>query len=165
MEHREVKTWSGEYMGVPYEIRQWSFSDGRPVWNYYLFLNELQLPDAFPKLWLRGKKLKLGGRMTKHVYYEYDKTIIGNLEWHCGCTYYDKVSGHDGAVKIVKAGCDYAHLWDENRHYDLMEIEHGMMECVESLHNATTVLKRCLYCGEYVTELNEKNYCEGCKDK
>jgi len=162
MEHRKSEVYSGKYLGVPYEIRRWYLSDGTPCWNYYLFLIEKQIPHVFESLWLPGKRLAMA---RNHIAYEYNETIIGNLDWHCGCTYYEKISGFDGADRAIKVGCDYSHLYDENKSYDVSDIERDVIDCVDSLLDRVIVLQWCLYCGEYVAEVNEKNHCVDCKDK
>lgn len=164
MEHRKTEVFTGKCNGVPYEIRRWECG-GEKIWNYYLFLIEEQMPDVFPSLWLDGKRMMINEKPTRHILYEYENTLIADLEWHCGCTYYEKVGGFDGAQRVLKVGCDYNHLWDEGKHYDLSDIEHDVIDCVNSLLDRVKVLQWCAYCGDYVGTVNEKNYCQKCENK
>jgi len=164
MEHRKSETYSGKYLGVPYEIKHWWYSDGSPQWNYYLFLIEKQIPDTFPSLWLKGSVLKMGGK-SSHVIYKYQDTLIANLDWHMGCTFYEKVSGFDKQTRIIKVGCDYGHLYDEGRNYTLSDIERDVIDCINSLVERVKVLQWCSYCGDYVEAVDERTRCTDCKDK
>ena len=163
MEHRKSETFSGKYLGIPYEIVSWSF-DGKPKWNYYVFLIEKQIPDVFPSLWLDGKPVSFGGKTT-YISYDYENTLISNLDWHMGCTFYEKITGFEGQTKVIKVGCDYSHLYDEGRHYSLSDIEKDVIDCINSLVDRVKVLQWCSYCGDYVEEVDEKNRCSDCKDK
>lgn len=155
-ELNKSEVYSGKYLEVPYEIRHWK-RDGKEYWNYYIFLIEKQLPDAFKSAWLKGK------RSGRHVFYEYYKSWISNLDWHMGCTFYEKISGFDGADKVIKVGCDYAHLYDEGKYYELSDIESDAHICIQSLIDRTRVLSWCHYCGEYVESVDTRNYCENCQ--
>lgn len=157
-ELNKSEVYSGKYLGVPYEIRHWSCG-GEEFWNYYIFLIEKQIPDGFKSAWLKGR------RDGRHVFYDYYKSWISDLDWHMGCTFYEKISGFDGADKVIKVGCDYAHLYDEGRHYELNDIETDAFNCIQSLIDRTRVLKWCAYCGEYVENVDARNYCEKCKSK
>lgn len=163
MEHRKSETYSGKYLGVPYEIKHWRFSDGKPQWNYYIFLIEPQIPEAFPSLWLKGKPSNIGGKTR--IFYDYGNTLIANLEWHMGCTFYEKVSGFDKQTRIIKVGCDYAHLYDEGKNYSISDIERDVMDCIKSLVDRVKVLQWCSYCGDYVELVDERTRCANCKDK
>lgn len=162
MEHKKVESYSGKYLGVPYEIRHWSYSNGTPQWNYYIFLSEKQIPSVFKSLWLKPKVAIVG---SNHIYYDYSKTLISNLDWHCGCTYYEKISGLDKQTKIVKVGCDYGHIWDEGKSYSIADIERDVIDCINSLVERVKVLQWCSYCGAYVEEVDARTHCSDCKDK
>ena len=164
MDSRKSDTYSGKHLGVPYEIRHWHYSNGEPQWNYYLFISEKQIPEVFPALWLNGKPIDTGSK-SKRIFYDYSNTMLVNLDWHCGCTYYDKISGFDGQPKVIKVGCDYSHLYDEGRNYSLSDIEQDVSDCIISLVERVKVLQWCSYCGDYVETVDERNHCPECKDK
>ena len=161
MESKKAEVYTGKYKGVPYEIRKWNL-DREVMWNFYLFFVEEQIPEHFESIWLKGERVVILGRKTRFVFYKYTDTWIVNLDWHCGCTFYEKISGFDDATRVVKAGCDYSHLYDEHRHYDLPQIEHDVKECIESLLRIVKVFHWCKYCGEYSETVNEKEWCPKC---
>ena len=119
MEIAENKTrkWSGIYRGVNFEINNWQNKwDGKENWTYYLILFLDRIPEENnPKsYWLRGRK------NYGHILYDYyEHPVIGNISFHGGCTWYSKERGFDGDEKVIKIGCDYSHLWDEGRYYNL----------------------------------------------
>ena len=162
MESKKSEVYTGKYKGIPYEIRKWN-SGGRTQWNYYLFLVEDQIPNDFDAIWLKGERLTLGGKESRHIFYRYEDTWISNLEWHGGCTYYEKISGFDNAKRAVKVGCDYAHFWDEGHTYSISDIEQDVIECIDSMVRNIKVLQWCAYCGEYSESVSERNYCQKCE--
>jgi hypothetical protein len=65
-------------------------------------------------------------------YYEAD---IAKLDWHCGITFYEETSllNHAGRT-IVKAGCDFQHLYDD--HYMTEDYGQRIIDrCVPGLKN------------------------------
>lgn len=131
---REVWTkWGGTFRGVSYEIMRgdmpWRREDKKEAWCFYLYivLNRIPNTEYADSLWLPGTQNEKG-----RVSYKYSDSAIANLDWHCGCTFYQKMGGHDGESRIVKAGCDYGHYWDEGRSYDLDFVEFEAIECAES---------------------------------
>ena len=158
MNHKEIKLYKGKYKGIPYEIANAGH------WTLYLFLVEDQMPDVFDKLWLPGEKYNLGG--PDHIMYKYyENDIITSLDWHCGCTYYSKVSGFDGDTRVVKVGCDYNHHYDEGISYSLPSIEQDVQDCIESLLRQVKILQWCGYCGKYFDQVNERGWCSGCQEE
>jgi hypothetical protein len=164
MENKKIESYSGKYLGIPYEIRHWHYSNGEPQWNYYLFISERQIPEVFPALWLDGTLLDTGSK-SKRIFYDYSNTMIASLDWHCGCTYYEKISGFDEQDKAIKVGCDYAHLYDVGRCYSLSDIERDVIDCINSLVERVKVLQWCSYCGDYVELVDERNRCPDCKSR
>lgn len=165
MDSKKIDVWRGKYKGVPYEINNFKIGN-TDQWTFYLILSELQVPDLFDAIWLKGKRLKLGDKLTRHIAYDYDNSPLSSLEWHCGCTYYEKTGGRDGETRAIKAGCDYGHYWDEGNYYSLSIIEADVVTCIESLFKLTEVLQHCGYCGEYVKQENLlENRCVHCKEQ
>jgi hypothetical protein len=124
-----LKKWTGSYRGVSFEINNWQNEyDGRENWTYYLILWIDKIPEENkPKsFWLRGKKWR------DHVIYDYCKhPIISGIDFHCGCTFYDKISGFDGERKLIKIGCDYSHYWDEGQYYNLDIIKNDVRHTID----------------------------------
>jgi len=172
MEHNKLNTYYGKYLGIPYEIVYKSADDvadkyyyQRDRWNYYLYLSEIQFSkDFFNSIWLKGRKSEFLSS-AKFLIYDYDQTVISNLEFHGGCTYYRKYAGFDGETRVVKIGCDYSHLFDLDYKYILPDIEEELRNTIQKLHSITTVYDRCQKCGKkfIVDSSNHTYYCDKCK--
>ena len=159
---KSKKVWNGEYRSIPFEINKFKIG-GKDCWTFYLFFREKQFnEDFFESIWIDGKPLKISPR---HIVYRYEETAIGNLNWHCGCTFYSKSGGHDGNQRVVQAGCDYQHLWDEGNHYNEHVIEKDACECIDSLYKYVTPKRWCTWCGEYFTGSETAKRCDKCVDK
>lgn len=124
IEKNKVEEWNGSYKGVSFQIKHWKTDpneiepNGSDHWTYYLILHLDRIPEKYnPKsFWLKPKKMNIGNR----IWYDYyNHPIISDLHWHGGITWYSKERGFDGDLKIIKIGCDYSHLWDEGKVYDL----------------------------------------------
>lgn len=50
--------------------------------------------------WMNGKR------------FDYNEAAIAKLDWHCGITFYEETFLPLHNKTIVKAGCDYQHLYD-----------------------------------------------------
>ena len=117
IEKSKVNIWQGIYKGINFEINNWQNKwDGKEDWTYYLilFLDRIPKENNPKSYWLKGRK---SGRFI--FYREYDHSVIRNIDFHDGCTWYSKERGFDGDEKVIKIGCDYSHYWDEGRYYDL----------------------------------------------
>ena len=165
-EMKEKHVWSGRYRGVAFEINNFTLGD-IDAWTFYLYINTKQIKE---KIWLKGEKLM---DTSHHTRYVYEDTIINNLDWHCGCTYYEKHGGREEwENKTIQVGCDYQHLWDEHKHYTVEMIQADVERCIDSLHELTSVKYWCTYCGKYFLPTDAEHFlpienvrCEECIDK
>jgi len=96
------------------------------------------------------------------VSYRYYDSIISNIEFHGGCTWYSKESSIDEKDRHIKVGCDYQHSWDMGTDYGLNYIKNQAELSIESLLNITPVLVHCSGCGVYYEDTT-KNGCGKCK--
>lgn len=157
MEHKN--SWRGEYRNIKFEIQKFMLSD-KDAWAYYLFINENQLePEDFKKFWLSPKKDDRG-----RVHYNYTGSFIDSIEFHHGCTFYDKISGIDKSIKAVKIGCDYSHFWDEGHFYNEIMIEEDVKTAIDSLYEFIPKIKKwCCHCGVWF--YGETALCVKCEKK
>jgi len=129
IKENKVKKWFGTYNGVRFEINNWiNEYDNKEVWTYYIIIHLDRIPNKHkPKtFWLKG--IKDG----KHVFYRYyNHHVLVDLDWHGGLTYYNKENGFDGSEKIIKVGCDYNHIWNEERYYDLKTVKGEVKETID----------------------------------
>lgn len=131
----EGQYWHGTYKGVGFKVQSWHRKGStNQTWNYYLYISLDKLkPDNAKSLWLRGRVHKHS--YGKKYYQEYKNEILQKLDFHGGMTWYGKsYSVHD--KKIVEVGCDYNHLMDEGREYDLRDIEYDLKHSVDTLLKA-----------------------------
>jgi hypothetical protein len=91
------------------------------------------------------------------IFYNYDKSIISELDWHGGCTWYSKENGHDGNKFVIKVGCDYQHLWDNHQYYDLEHLQIEVKKTIDSLWVKVPKLKVHCYQDGGWYEIGEKH--------
>lgn len=129
--------WFGIYRGVRFQIDRFKFreEDRDYKWTHYILLNiDEQLPPEFvEKFWLAPQYTDNFDKSRKRLHYDYYDSIISNLEFHGGCTWYSKEGGADEPHRVVKIGCDYQHLWDEGQRYDLDDVYRETKRTIDSL--------------------------------
>jgi len=130
---RKVELYRGTYKGVSFEINNFNRPGLEPYddcWTFYLYLHVLRCPKELQsEIWLEGK-----ADDKDYVHYDYMAGLIASIEWHCGITYYSKVSGFDGSNQTIRAGCDYQHCWDEGMRYNLDMVLSDVKVAVDSLY-------------------------------
>lgn len=147
-EIRKSKIWSGQHRGISFEVKcllkeaeSWREKD---AWTFYVYLSPDRLPeesiDWKKHLWLKPQKDDKG-----RIHYNYMNGRLAGLNWHCGITYYSKEFGLDGDVKIIKAGCDYQHYWDEGHNYSESILIYDAKQCIDSFLERVPNYKR--FCG------------------
>lgn len=157
---REIKVWRGKYREINYEINNFKLSEN-DSWTFYLYIPLNILPKEKRELfWLKPQRYKLS--TSYWIGYDYmQSNIINRIDWHCGCTFYEKHGGFDGHKKAVKIGCDYQHYWDEGCFYDLDIVLQDTKNAIDSLWRIIPDIKlRCGYCGK----LGRKNYIQRKED-
>ena len=135
-------------------------------WCHYIYLDldkQIEDKEIADKLWLEPKYTNKG-----RFSYDYWTEEINNIEFHGGCTFYSKVSSPDDKNRRIKIGCDYQHIGDVGREYNLSFIEHNVQKTIDSfIENVTPVMKRCSGCGIYYKEVDRDGCgkCEYSKEK
>lgn len=122
--------WSGQFNGVQFEIQNFNPYNSKDFWTFYLYISIDKIPkENNPEsFWLPPEKDDRG-----HIRYDYYKhQILGEIEWHCGMTFYSKEAGFDESPRIIKVGCDFQHYWDEGRDYDLEDVYAEAVEAAKS---------------------------------
>lgn len=135
---KETEVWNGTHRGINFEINHFKIAPnsiderGKDCWTHYIYLHIDRIPEQYKPetFWLKGKQ------NGSHIMYGHNEhPIIGEIEMHGGCTWYSKEYGFDGAPKVIKIGCDYQHLWDENQHYNLDYVQHEVEKTIDSFLN------------------------------
>jgi len=149
MEYKEV--WYGEQRGVRWEVIRWKLGD-KFRWNYYLFIPIGQIPDESKKaMILKARRWQASEDCPVHVMFNYGgMPIIDDLDWHGGLTFYEKEFDSMRQLTGIKLGCDYAHLFDEDRSYTHGQIMEDCFRTIDKLWELVPNLKmRCQWNGEY----------------
>lgn len=138
---REKTVWFGKKRGIRYEINRFKSFDPdayKYSWTFYLWLS----PDQFPE--------SLRQEIKTETYYtafgtplEVCRTKIHDLNWHGGMTWSSDESRTAHPFKQFKFGCDFQHLWDMGKNYDLSDVDRACDECIESLYR---------WCPEIISE-------------
>ncbi len=129
--------WYGVYRGVRFEINRFTYSetDTEYKWTHYIILNidEQLRHEMAEKFWLEPEYRKMSEESRERLHYDYYKSPVGDIEFHGGCTFYSKETKIDDKIRVVKIGCDYQHLWDEGKHYDLNYVYTEVKQSIDSL--------------------------------
>jgi hypothetical protein len=153
--------WAGQYKGFYFEIschetKDYRFDDQdvkKKNWCYYVYIHEKQVPDELkPNFILIPDSNK---DYCRYNYYD-DICALAKIEWHGGITFYNLENG------LIKAGCDFSHIWDEGISYYL---EYILSECKRTIDDLVTQypnLKiRCGYNGKYYDQSVMEPYGDG----
>lgn len=128
----------GIFRGVNFEIKNMkeAMNDFEEQWTYYIYINiDDQLSDEFKeKFWLPPRYHKFSEHGTEHCAYDYYATVVGNLDFHGGCTWYSKETNVDEKSRRVKIGCDYQHLWDVGNSYSVESVHRDVKRTIDSLY-------------------------------
>lgn len=137
IELQSKKVWLGIYRGVRFEINNFRFgpTDTEDRWTHYIAIWLEQLPEELqPKFWLDARVFSIAEGHREHITHDTHNSIISSLEFHGGCTFYDKIAGLEGGPKAVKIGCDYQHYWDVGKQYDVNFVYSEVKETIDSLY-------------------------------
>jgi len=163
MESKESTSFRGTYRDVNYLIKRFeSFAHTNSTygWTHYIIINldkhikDKTIADSF---WLNPYYDD-----KNRVSYKYYNSIISEIEFHGGCTWYSKESSPDEKTRVIKIGCDYQHSWDDGNEYTLSYVENEVQRTIDSFLEITPVLKHCTGCGVFYEDVT-KNGCGKCK--
>jgi len=115
------------YKGVNIEATNTNF-EKQDHWAFYLYLAVECFDESLrDDLCKPVRVLDYGTRM------QLSPDCLQNLEWHHGITFYSLTSDTEVPFTIIKAGCDYSHLWDTGCLYDSDSVIRDAERCVDSL--------------------------------
>lgn len=145
LEKRTV--WHGEYKGVGIEIsihglerpNNWKpLNDGKGAWCAYIYIRE-KFTKRFNECWLEDILIRFTPENPEQITHNYTDSILDYVTWHCGISYYSKkccTPNH----RIIKAGCDYSHLYDKERNYNYT-LEEILEETLKTADELITLLE------------------------
>lgn len=123
-----------KHRGINFKITEWRFNDPRETkvnFNYYLFFNEHN------SIFTRDTAIK-----------EVKRTCDEIGDFHGGVSYCHKVldkTSDDPKERWqqdsywFEVGCDYSHLWDSERSYDLDDI------LIDAIHSVECLIENGIY--------------------
>jgi hypothetical protein len=136
-EEKVATKWFGVYRGIRYEINRFAgfqHNSQKFSWTHYILLTLDQVSEEHrEKFWLTPEYSKAWEGGIERLSYSYYDSIIAQVEFHGGCTWYSKESGPDEKTRVVKFGCDYQHLWDEGQDYSLSYVVAEAKKSIDSL--------------------------------
>lgn len=134
----EVRRWRGDYRGVTFlvqfEVRERDWREPEP-WTHYIIVGEQQIPIEWrDRLFLEPKVERWFPTSPERVCFDYMQSSLADLKWHGGITFYDLVCAVPGH-RVLKAGCDYSHLFDmESGGYTVETCAAEARATIDSLH-------------------------------
>lgn len=146
-EPNKKEVWSGYHDGVEYEIISWEDNKNKKHWCYYLYIHLGKIPQNADRWWIIPERFSLTPGGIETLNYKYYNTIVSNIDFHGGCTWYSKETTEDNLPeeRIIKIGCDYSHYGDEGRVYDLQYILQDVENSIQSFKIIEPSYK--YYCG------------------
>ena len=122
----KIETWRGEHAGVQFKICNWEHSPMSglpPVWNYYLYISEKLVGEKFLAMWLDDEIVTMPGSGREMINHDYFSLEVANVaDLHGGITFYSK-HGHSAGYRSIEIGCDYQHLYDNQKSWTLDLVE------------------------------------------
>lgn len=116
------------YNGVLIEVSKHYVGDAE-VWCYYLLLCAEQFDSKY-----RGELMPPVFCTDYGTIIQPPPELLMSLDWHSGITFYEITKSTKSPYTLIKAGCDFSHLWDEGMKYNEEDIMKEAKRCVDSLH-------------------------------
>ena len=112
-----VDEWNFLYKGILIKVKRHVTNyDNKEHWCYYLTWCKHKINHAVFNLMTAGIK------ETKYLSCNYDDSPLSRLGWHVGCTFGKLTRDENAELQYIELGCDYSHIWDEGKTYDLEEL-------------------------------------------
>ena len=117
------KTWNDKKGGFNFEIVNWG--DNSECWNYYIYFTQDNTPQHLWESLLELEPTKYSIR--------YESSFLGDVPFHIGCTFAEFQRNGMQEIIAVKAGCDYAHYYDEGHEYELEDVTRDCHNTIDAL--------------------------------
>jgi hypothetical protein len=131
-----IQTWRGSFRDVQFKISLHGVGGSfmpKGTYCFYLYLHEGKCTD-FAALWLTPKLSRFSPKSPERVSYDYMASKLGDIAFHGGITYYEplgQVAGH----RCVEVGCDYAHLYDDEKDWCERAVLTDVIEAINSCYD------------------------------
>ena len=112
-----VDQWNFLYKSILIKVkRHVTDYDNKEHWCYYLtWAKHSMNHDVF-------NLMTAGIKETKYLSCNYNDSPLSKLEWHGGCTFGNLKRDENAELQYIELGCDYSHIWDKGKIYDLEEL-------------------------------------------
>jgi len=122
----DALSWNRIHRDIPIKIslhaigRDYTPED-KGTWCYYIFIRESKVPkEVFQRFWLEDKTFQIAENCPVWVTHDYYTDDTSALDLSGGITFYQK-HGHTEGHRCVEVGCDYNHIWDQERGFRTFE--------------------------------------------
>jgi hypothetical protein len=142
-----------EYRGIRIKVAH-PPTEGCGHWCYYvyLFLDRFEDEKLRKSVWVPKRTFDRLPGMKPLVVWNYSGCDwFDALDFHCGVTFYEKHISAAGD-RMVEVGCDFGHLWDDDKHFTLESVLWEAKVTVDAIHATTTYLVMCQGNGRLVKE-------------
>ncbi len=147
MKPKMQDVWRGTYREIGYKVSLHGKGEehtlaGEGTWCFYIYLVEKNMVN-FPAIWLEDKIYKWKPEAYGYISHDYYCEPLNSLEFHGGITFYQK-HGHTEGYRYVELGCDYNHLWDQERGfgYNIEEVLLDVKICIDSVYVAGLIKEK-----------------------
>jgi hypothetical protein len=128
----KITTYKDKYRECYIELCYFEMSHGSWWTSYFTVLKTKVTSEVWEQLLL--KPVSSDTWKTPHFSYGWDG-LTANIDFHGGITFYEpKVDPATMEVWGVKLGCDYHHLHDEGRRYNLADVLDDIKASVDSFY-------------------------------
>ena len=121
MELIERNLQKGAYRKIAFEISE--PTEEYNFYNYYIYivLDFIQDEEMADDLWLEPVDGTIIPERPRKMYPYLENPLLSSLDFHGGITFYSKYFDSQDRRQI-KIGCDYNHLFDQDRYYNQSEV-------------------------------------------
>jgi hypothetical protein len=133
-------TYSGTHKNISYEIVHWGINrgeytplnNGNGCWNYYLYISE-RTWENFSDFWLPSEVCEFSPSGTKYFNIDYYSSPLNVDQWHGGITLWEQKNAELAPQRYIKIGCDYQHLHDQGRYYDVSDLVADVYATIDAI--------------------------------
>lgn len=125
----------GRHRGVLIEVSRHEGYCG-VTWCFYLDLIVEQFPEE-----LHADLTRMPETLPYGTIHQPYAECLRGLDWHGEMTFYEHTVKPGYPFRGIRAGCDYAHLWDKGHTYTAEEVMWDAERCVDSLFEKFPTLK------------------------
>lgn len=144
---RTSNIYKGTHLNVNFEIVHWGLAqknqpaanNNKGRWNFYIYLLESELTN-FNDFWIEPEIKEFSPSGTKYISYDYYASPLYSADFHGGITFWEGLNNLIPGCRSIKVGCDYSHLFDQERGYDY-ELSDVLQDCTTTIEQLQPLFK------------------------